>query len=170
MKSSNESGQAYAFMAMTPIVEGQEDDLRDYLEGIPRAASPFAKLPRTHLARWVILDDFHNEKEQPRQERLRCRYLIFTSNFDGPLDPYMDALCALPEASEIWGRTGEDLKAYLLQHRVKTGVFFAAYPDATLDDVTRSLDRRERLIDFAVSSQGMEPAQLQAAFDAEFRT
>jgi hypothetical protein len=178
VKSSNESGQTYAFMAMTPIVDGQEAALRAYIEGIPRAASPFARLPRTHLARWVILDDFHNEKEQPREERLRCRYLIFTSNFDGPLDTYLDELCErlADEAGEIWGRchgcpkpaAGDALKRYLLHNQIDTRLFFAAYGEATVARVTASLEQRERMIDFAVEAQGLEPDELQRRFRQEF--
>jgi hypothetical protein len=156
------NGNATALTVITPIAPGHEDALRGYLESLPRRDGPLARLPGTHLGRWVIVDELDGEE-------LPGAYLIFTSNFGGPLDPYLDGLCELPEAREIWGRSGEDLKAYLLEHRVKTGVFFAAYPQATLNDVRRSLDRRERLIDFAVSAQEMDPAQLQAAFDAEFR-
>jgi hypothetical protein len=162
VSDTNVNGNAYALTVMTPIARGREEALRRYLESLPRRDGPLAKLPGTHLGRWVIVSRLDGEE-------LAGPYLLFTSNFDGPLDPYLDALCSLPEAAEIWGRAGEDLKAYLLQHRVKTGVFFAAYPQATVDDVQRGLDRRERLIDFAVSSQGMDAAQLQAAFDAEFR-
>jgi hypothetical protein len=159
------NGKACALTVITPIARGEEDSLRAYLESLPRRDGPLANLPGTHLGRWVIVTGLDHED-------LERQCLIFTSNFDGPLDPYMDALCALPEARAIWRRSsgaGDDLKAYLLSHRVKTGVFFAAYPQATLEDVERSLDRRERLIDFAVSAQEMDPAQLQAAFDAEFR-
>jgi hypothetical protein len=156
-------GKACALTVITPIARGEEAALREYLESLPRRDGPLARLRGTHLGRWVIVTELDLEE-------LEQQYLVFTSNFDGPLEPYLDALCRLPEAREIWGHTGEDLKAYLLQHRVKSGVFFPAYPDATLDDVRRSLDRRERLIDFAVSSQGMDAAALQSAFDAEFRT
>jgi hypothetical protein len=162
VSDTNVNGNAYALTVITPIDRGQEQALRDYLESLPRRDGPLAKLPGTHLGRWVIVSELDGEE-------LDGPFLMFTSNFDGPLEAYLDALCGLPEAREIWGRSGEDLKGYLLRHRVKTGVFFAAYPQATLDDVRRSLDRRERLIDFAVSAQEMDPGQLQAAFDAEFR-
>ena len=53
---SNASGQATAFMALTPIRPGSEAELRAYLEALPRDASPLARLAGTHFARWVILE------------------------------------------------------------------------------------------------------------------
>jgi hypothetical protein len=181
MRSSNVSGQAYAFMAMTPIKPGEEGALADYLHALRgRGPSPLAKLPRTHLGRFVIVPDFHNDASwrQRREEHLDLPYLIFTSNLDGDLDSYLDELCEAltPEAKEIWGRcvgcpenaTAAELKAYLKHNQIRTGIFFAAYGHATVDTVKRSLRQRERMIDFAVRSQGLEPAALQQAFLAEF--
>ncbi|HWC27429.1 MAG TPA: hypothetical protein VG474_12655 [Solirubrobacteraceae bacterium] len=181
MPSPNVSGQAYAFMAMTPITPGEEQPLATYLRGLrERGARPLAKLPRTHIGRFVIVPDFHNDPawKQPREEHLDLHYLIFTSNFDGDLDSYLDELCEklAPEAKEIWGRCvgcpasaeGADLKRYLKHNQIDTGLFFAAYGDATVGQVERALRQRERMIDFAISAQGLEPEALQQAFLAQF--
>jgi len=181
VKSSNVAGQAYAFMAMTPVKPGEEDALADYLHGLrERGPSPLAKLPRTHLGRFVIVRDFHHDPvwKQHREDHLDLPYLIFTSNFDGDLDSYLDELCEqlAPEAIEIWGRCvgcpesaeGAALKAYLEHNQINTGIFFAAYGHATVDMVKHSLRRRERMIEFAVAAQGLEPDALQKAFLAEF--
>ena len=178
MRSSNQSGQAYGFMALTPILHGAEAELRDYIERIDRDHSPFAKLPRTHFARWVILESFFNEDAQPAEEQLKSQYLIFTTNFDGPLDTYLDELSTrlADEADEIWGRcfgcprpaAGEPLKKYLLHSQIDTGLFFAAYGDATVQQVQASLEQREQMIDFATTTQGYSPDQLQRAFREEF--
>lgn len=175
---SNSSGQATAFMALTPIQPGSEGELRAYLEALRKDESPLARLGGTHFARWVILDDWVNDPSQPRQDHLESRYLIFTSNFDGPLDPYLDELCVklAAEAREIWGRcvgcppeaTGPQLKAYLLHNKIDTGFFVAAYPHATVPQVKAAVDARERLIEFAVRAQAMAPADLQRAFAEEF--
>jgi hypothetical protein len=175
---SNSSGQATAFMALTPIRPGAESELRSYVESLPRAGSPLARLGGTHFARWVILDDWVNDPSQPRQDHLQSHYLIFTSNFDGPLDPYLDELCVklAPEAREIWGRcvgcppdaTGPQLKAYLLHNRIETGFFVAAYPHATVPQVKAALAAREQLIAFAVRAQEMRADDLQRTFLEEF--
>jgi hypothetical protein len=179
--SPNVSGQAYAFMAMTPIKPGEERPLAEYLRGLrARGPSPLARLARTHIGRFVIVPDFHHDPtwKQRAEEHLDLNYLIFTSNFDGALDSYLDELCEqlAPEAPEIWGRCvgcperpeGAALKAYLQHNQIKTGIFFAAYGHATVATVRRALRERERMIAFAVAAQGLEPAALQRAFLAEF--
>lgn len=179
--AANVCGQAYAFMAMTPVRPGEEQALASYLRGLrARGPSPLAKLPRTHLGRFVIVEDFHNDPswKQRKEEHLDLPYLIFTSNFDGDLDSYLDELCEqlAPEAKEIWGRCigcpesaqGAELKAYLKHNQIDTGIFFAAYGHAPVPAVKRALDQRERFIAFARAAQGVEPAELQRRFIDEF--
>jgi hypothetical protein len=178
MSRSDQSGQAYALTVITPIKAGEEGALRSFLEGLPRDASPLARIPGTHFGRWVIVPRFEGaaEGERPAPDELSSQYLVFTSNFDGALDPYLDALCErlAPEAPEIWGRCagwaggGDALKDYLVRHSVKTGFFVAAYGQSTLGDVRRALETRERVIDLAVAAQGMAPGELQRAFQDEF--
>ncbi len=180
-ESANRSGQAYAFMAMTPVKPGEHEALTDYLRGLrARGERPLSRLPRTHLGRFVIVPDFYTDPlwKQRHEEHLDLPYLIFTSNLDGDLDSYLDELCEelAPEAAEIWGRcvgcpaeaSGPALKAYLLHNQINSGVFFAAYGHATVQTVKRCLRQRERMIDFAVTSQGMAPEALQQAFVQRF--
>ncbi len=181
MGSPNVSGQAYAFMAMTPVMPGEEQPLAEYLRGLRGLGpSPLAKLPRTHFARFVVAPDFHHDPtwKQPKEDHLDLNYLIFTSNFDGGLDSYLDELCEqlAPEAKEIWGRCvgcpesarGAALKAYLEHNQIDTGMFFAAYGHATVGMVKQALRAREQTIAFAIKAQGMQPEALQQAFLAEF--
>jgi hypothetical protein len=170
---ANRCGQAYALTVLTPIEPGAQDDLRRYLEGLRATGSPLARLPRTHFGRWVIVADFVGDDERA-PDHLATPYLLFTACFDGALDSYLDELCVelAAEATAIWGRcsgapqpvSGATLKDYLLAHQVKTGFFVAAYPQATVGQVRAALARREDMIVFARSAQGMDPAQLQAAF------
>ncbi|CAA9520883.1 MAG: hypothetical protein AVDCRST_MAG67-3362 [uncultured Solirubrobacteraceae bacterium] len=181
MASPNVSGQAYAFMAMTPVMPGEEQPLAEYLRGLrARGPSPLARLARTHLARFVIVPDFKNDPtwKQRHEEHLDLNYLIFTSNLDGDLDSYLDELCEklAPEAKEIWGRCvgcpesaeGAALKTYLRHNQIDTGIFFAAYGEATVATVRKALREREKMIAFAIRAQGMAPAALHEAFLAEF--
>jgi hypothetical protein len=179
VSSSNVSGQAYALTVITPIERGREDELRAYLEsfrdsGLP---SPFSRLPRTHFGRWVIVPDYVTEHGQ-QPDKLASQQLVFTSNFDGDRDSYLDELCAelAAEAEEIWGRcagcprpaAGEALKRYLLHNQIDTGFFVAAYGTATVQEVQAAVAQRSRLIDFAVAAQGLAPGDLQTRFAAEF--
>jgi hypothetical protein len=173
---SDRSGQAYAFMAMTPVMEGHERELRAYLETFDQRTSPFAALPQTHFGRWVIIRDWVNNRTQPERDHLGCAYLIFTSNLHGSIDEYLNALCKLEQAQSIWSHcigcptpaTGPALKAYLQHNQIHTGFFVAAYKDASVERVQNSLALREQLSAFATSSQGMDPQALKDAFDLEF--
>jgi hypothetical protein len=128
-------------------------------------------MARVHFGRFVIVKDFRSEPEQPKQDHLSCPYLLFTTCSDGSRDELLDELCRemAPQAREIWKHCagspdpaeGAALKRYLLHNQIKTGVFVAAYPKATVQEVRRSLDRRERMIDLAVRTQGMDAAELQ---------
>lgn len=174
--SPNVSGQAYALMVLTPIVPGHEQELRDLLERYTEASSPFARLPRTHFGRWVILDDFVHDEQQPKPDRLTSRYLIFTSNFDGKRDSYLKELCELPEAREIWGHcigaptsgTAAELAKYLEHNQIRTGFFVAAYPKATAPHVKASLEQRDALVQFAIDAQQLGADDLKREFEKRF--
>jgi hypothetical protein len=60
------------------------------------------------------------------------------------------------------------LKAYLRHNRVRPRLLQVPYPDATVADVRRALDVRERTIRFAVRSQRMSATELHRAFQDEF--
>jgi hypothetical protein len=145
---SGSSGQARAFMAMCPVSPEKADALVEHLRGLD--PGPFAKLPRTHMARLVVIRGFaHDPSWGVERDDLDVSYLVFTSNHDGPTDSHLDALCALPEVSGIWGSCvgcpamarGPALKDYLLHNEIRTGLFFAAYGDATVQQVQDALER-----------------------------
>jgi hypothetical protein len=173
---SNTSGQAYAFLALTPIIPGEEPALRAAIEGFA-VTRPFERLPRTHFARLVILPDWVNDPEQPDEDHLRSQYLIFSTTLDGPRDTYLDELCKelAPEAREVWGRCvgspkrarGAPLKRYLLHNQIDIGFFVAAYPQATVQQVTGVLALRTRVADLAIRTQGLGASELRAAYKRE---
>lgn len=179
-ESHNRCGQAYSLTVLTPISDGQEPDLArtlDALEGGDR--SPLAAVPGTHFARWVIISDvIYEGAEQGEREHLSHPRLLFTSNFDGELDPYLDGLRTGLGASAdaIWGHClgypgsgeGRSFGDYLRAHQVDSSLFFAAYGERTVSDVVGSLAVRRRVIDFALRSQGLGAAELKRAFLEEF--
>ena len=179
MRDPNVSGQAYGFLAMTPIKPGEEEPLRAYLDGFrDRGERPLEKVAGTHMARFVMVPDFHNDKKwrQRKEEHLAIPTLIFSSNLDGDLDSYLDELAAgmADHVAAIWGRCiggpkdAKGLKAYLKHNQIDCGFFYAAYGQATVPKVKASLAQRDKLMDFATRSQGMKPAELQKAFIKEF--
>ena len=177
----NRSGQAYGFLAMTPIKPGEEDDAaRPTSRAFASAASGrFRSVPRTHMARFVIVDGLQQQAayKQRKEEHLAIPTLIFSSNLDGDLDSYLDELAEgiaptrRRDLGALHRRPGgrrRALKDYLKHNQIDCGFFYAAYGQATVPKVKASLDQRERLMAFATRTQGMEPAELQQAFIEEF--
>ena len=82
--SRNVSGQAYALTVLTPVEHGREEALSAYLDALGDGdASPLARVPGTHLARWVVIGQVKHQKGQRRRDALKAPRLLFTSNFDG---------------------------------------------------------------------------------------
>ncbi|MEA2371182.1 MAG: hypothetical protein QOH12_1576 [Solirubrobacteraceae bacterium] len=173
------SGQAHSLTVLTAIRDGHESALARYLNALQGGtASPLATVARTHFARWVVVGDVVYEGKGTR-DHLKLGQLLFTSNFDGKdLDSYLESLrTGLGSAAdEIWGHCcgypGSDdaaaFAAYMHKHHVESSLFFGAYGTRTVEDVISSLALRRNLIAFALNSQGMAPAALQAAFQRTF--
>jgi hypothetical protein len=171
-------GQAHALTVLTAILPGRESTLARHLNALDSGgASPLARVPGTHFARWVVIGDVVYEGTGAR-DHLTLGQLLFTSNFDGPLEPYLESLrTGLGEGADaIWkhcrGYPGHAdpsaFAGYLRAHQVESSLFFAAYGERTVQDVKRSLDVRRKVIGFALNAQGMAPADLQAAFRHTF--
>ena len=175
----NHSGQAYSLTVMTPILADHVSALAAHLDTLgPEDASPQARVTGTHIARWVILDDVVYEGGRQRRDALKASRLLFTSNFDGPLDAYLEALRTEmgEDADAVWshcsgypGRADAPaFAAYFRNHQIESALFFAAYGDQTVEEVRANLAQRTRLIEFAMAAQGLPAADLQARFQAEF--
>lgn len=176
----NTCGQAYALSVLTPIRDGQEAPLVRCLNDLPEGTgSPLASVAGTHIARWVVIGDVVYEGAgQRRPDHLSAGRLLFTSNFDGPLEPYLQRLCTgLAEvADRIWGHCSGypgradpgAFAAYLRSHQLECSLFFAAYGGRTVEQVEHSLTTRRDVIDFALRAQRMGAAELQSAFREVF--
>ena len=177
-RSPNIVGKTYSLMVWTPIRPGREDELRAYLEGLDKDDSPLEQVPRTHMARWIVVPDMPVAPGTDLVDPLGTQFLLFTSNFDGDADSYLHELVErMPrEAADIWGHCigcpqpaeGVALKAYLHRNQVDSGVAFSAYPNASVAQIKQALDKRSRLIDFVVRAQDMKPGQRRKEFLKRF--
>jgi len=178
--SRNVSGQAYGLTVLTPILDGHLQELTEHLEALPEGPdSPLARVPGTHLARWVVIDQVKYQGHgQRHRDALSASRLLFTSNFDGPLDPYLQALRTglAEDADAVWSHCrgypghheGTAFASYLRAHALEAALFFAAYGGHTLEQVRSNLDERARLIEFALGAQGLGAADLKARFQEAF--
>lgn len=175
----NRLGQSYALLAMTPVVAGHEIALRRHLRALPEGpASPLGRLPGVHFARWVTMDQPAFQGAPMRPDPFKSQYLLFSACFDGELAPFLDDLCDLlgEDADAIWqhcvGYPGRGDRAafarYFMHNQIDTEVYFSAYPDATVARVRDSLARRDELIAFAASVQGVDDDELHRRWSETF--
>jgi len=178
---ANQSGSVYGLTILSPIARsahGSESHslaIRQCLEKLPRGAdSPFAKVSSTHMARLVVMDDVVYFGRPSREEHLRSKYLIFESNFDGDLDPYLRRLAVeVPqEVHAVWrhceGYPGvENVDAfirYMKRCQVETTFFFADVNDKTVQQTLQALQTQSAVTAFIEKNQGKPAEELQRAF------
>lgn len=173
------SGQALALTVLAPIQAGHESALADALNDLPlREGSPLARVPGTHFARFVVIDAPVYEGAPQKRDSWKASRLLFTSNFDAPVERYLDGLRTGldTDGDAIFGRCvgypgsadAQAWTAWLLAHRVKSSLFFGAYGDQSVQTVRDSIATRARLAAFALEAQGLAPAELQARFREAF--
>jgi len=136
--------------------------------------SPLARVDTTHLARWVVVDDVADEGYPAVEDHLKSAYLLFTANFDGDLDAYLDAMAQqIPEVVDgLWkhcvgypGLTDRtQFRNYMRQCQLKTTFFFPAYPQATLAQVRTALALQRGFVDLFIANQGKSAPVLQQQF------
>jgi hypothetical protein len=176
--TSNTAGHMYALTVLAPVIPDQVDALQHTLDDLSLRPSPFSRVALAHFARWVVIPDLLSDPSKPQAEHVPDPYLLFSATFDGDLEPFLEQLCVTiaDEAEPVWSRClaapvparGAPLKAYLRHNQVQTGLFFAAYPQATVAEVNDALAARKRAIGFATRSQGMDAATLRQTFLQEF--
>ena len=173
--SRNVPGQAYALAVLTPIVPGSERELAAHLDALGDGdASPLARVPGTHIARWVVVEDvIFQGAGQRKRDRLSPR-LLFSSNFDGELDAYLEGLRTgmAGEADAIWSHCqgypghadGPAFAAWMRAHQLEAAIFFAAYGGMTVDVVHANVQRRRRLLELVIEGQSLSPTDLKTRF------
>jgi hypothetical protein len=177
----NKNGSVYGLTILSPIKSGSKAEvsynlaLRMYLAKLPRHdGSPFAKVSSTHLARLVVMDDVIYVGMPTCEEHLRSHYLIFESNFDGDLDPYLEQMWReIPDTvNAVWehcvGFPGtkslEDFKAYMKKCQIETTFYFADVNDKTVQQTLLALQTQSAVAAFVEKNQGKPANVLQAAF------
>lgn len=137
--------------AVTPIIPGRRAQLQQVLAALSdRIASggpsPLDEIGTVHFARWVVLPDDRDGG-----------HLLFTTNFDGPWDDYIedfaaqaaDSFDAVYSNCEGWPERGsrdiDAFKAFVRDHEVPSDVYYRAYPTATVRQVKAGLKLKDAL-------------------------
>ncbi len=178
---SNISGKAYGLTLLCPIINGSRDDesyaeiLRDYLENLDvDDRSPMANVPNTYLARFYILNDVFYEGFPVKDEHLKSKYLVFSSNFHGDRDTYVRRMWEAGEAAvkKIWQHcvafdevhTAEDFIDYVKKCQVDNNLFFNGSTDDSLAEQLKALYLKQEFTRFAYENQGLSAEELQTNF------
>lgn len=131
-------GQVTELTVIAPLKPGAAASLRKVLSALQVTPdSPIKKIGTIHFARWVIFD---NDQR-----------LLFTSNFDGSWESYLrDFSQITPEGMDhIFGHCDgypaggckdfEAFKEYVSKYQVPTDLFYAAYPESSVQAVLEGL-------------------------------
>ncbi|WP_295393097.1 hypothetical protein [uncultured Thiodictyon sp.] len=193
----------------TGVVKGEEieyaDKVRDLLESwnlLPN--SPMTQVPQTYLCRFFVLDDVYTEslpgasvmdtfadvlpvvpdgvrrRILPKEDRLKSRYLVFSSNFyggpQGDVDGYLRGMWnAIGEhIKDLWGycygfdqvRDAATFVSYMKKCQLPVTLFFVGANDEPLPAQLKALYLKQEFARFAVANQGLEAAVLRANYQA----
>ena len=175
----NRRGCSYAVTVITPISPGRTGELRELVRSYgPGPASPLAKVPDVQFARWVIIDQLRTDwagapKPPPR---LKSDYLLFSADVTAPAyragslpDSFFRDLATHTPADvdKVWGHCRrypgsgdvERFAAYMKQSQITIGLYYAAFPDATVDDINHALHVRAQLGELALTNQHVKSAR-----------
>jgi len=167
---ANKSGKAYSLTTLCPIINKTTDNrsyaclTRGKLQQLPPLSEGFlAKVPNTYLARLYILNDVFYQGKPAKLDHLKSKYLVFSSNFHGELEPYL---------KNMWQETSEDIKhiweycvafnqvkdadsfvKYIKKCQVKTTFFFNGSNDDPLKEQLKSLYLKQEFSKFTFANQ-----------------
>jgi hypothetical protein len=131
--------------AVTPIRRGHRPRLHQVLAELAQrigsgGPTPLDEIGTVHFARWAVLPSGDDAGS-----------LLFTSNFDGPWENYIEDFAAKSAPTfdavychcEGWPLNGardvDAFKAYVRKYEVQAEVYYRAYPMATVRQVTSAL-------------------------------
>ena len=209
-KSGNATALTVISPIINRVVEGKSlaDITRERCLRLPiHEKSPLAKVPNTYLARLFILDDVFYESlpasdsifnfseitsifsdsvrrnTLPRKDKLKSKYLVFSSNFYGDLDEYLTGMWekwSYDDNGEqrgvqyIWEHCvafesvtdSNSFIRYIKRCQLEASLFFNGSTDDSLQEQLKALYLKQEFSKFAAEHQGKSATDVQKAFKA----
>ncbi len=179
---SNIAGKAYAMNVITPIRWNMTwiNKLIFWLAvRIPGVLKGLKTLSLIHYARWTIIgkDQFpHLDDSQPKEE-LNYAYMLFSSNFNGSWDQYVDSFTfAIPAGLDLFWKWNirypnsvplTPFHDYIRHNQIDTDHFYNAYPLASSSDIKSAKHLKQELADFCNSgSLAADPNDFLSQYNA----
>lgn len=181
---ANVAGKAYAITVTTPMPPWKTGFLRAVFWvigtlGVPKKDQEnLVKLSFIHFARWVIIPRgaFPRLSDTQPAETLQYDYMLFTSNFNGSWEQYIDAFSeVIPGGmNNIWrwsvgypgSRPISPFLAYIAQNQYDNDYYYNATPGASTTDIVRALELQAELDTFLPQSAAMSTTEFTPAFNA----
>lgn len=136
--------------------------------------APLRKLSFIHFARWTLVKRIPYNGPPQQREHLNYQYLIFTSNFNGSWDQYIDAFAWTTswQVQQIWkssfGFPGplpvEPFLAFTRENQYMPSHLCSAYPGATLSTILNALELKKRHTQFHDRASDLSPEQFEAVY------
>jgi hypothetical protein len=193
---ANKSGNAYALTVLCPIKLGTPKKTPDGMNDVTYAdlirfelqqlrvneESPMARVPNAYLSRLWVLDDLPYQGHPAVLEHLKSKYLVFSANFHGDLDAFLEGMWAnVRQEIQVLlqncvgfnelVKNAQTFIVYIKKCQVTTTFFFNGSTDDSLAEQLKSLYLKQELSTFAFENQGASAEDLQAAFKRfEIRT
>lgn len=181
---ANTFGNSYGLTTLCPLINGVHDEQTSFDKITRRriqrleedAGSPFARIPNTYFARLFILNDvFFQQGNDVARDHLKSKYLVFTSNFHGELEPYLKGMWDNAEADvrSLWQyavafdkvQNADDFIAYIKKCQLTTTLFFNGSTDVSLKEQLKALYVKQVFSEFALAHQGQDATALRTAFN-----
>ncbi len=147
-------GKSAPMTVITPLTRWKRFLVRPVLCWFSRRKLPEVdRLKFIHFARWAVIDREHFTRSAPelRPDYVRRPYFLFSTNFNGPWDQYIDSFSLVAVIrtgiDAIWGTSSKFPKAfpirrfkrYIRYHQYPVDAYYNAYPDASIRDVISAL-------------------------------
>lgn len=150
---NNIDGRAQAITVLSPVKPGWSVWLRLlfwFTKRVPAMTRPLRQLSFIHFARWNLVARVPFNGPPQRQERLNYTYLLFTSNFNGTWDQYIDAFSYTVgrQMKLIWGSSYgfpgpmpvQPFKDYIRRNEFLANHYYSAYPGSSTTAILSALE------------------------------
>jgi hypothetical protein len=174
-----DQGRTLPLTVITPVKPGRTTWQRIVFEVLPR--TPFGRsdkllqLSFIQSARWSLITGLPYNGAEQAPERLRYDYLLFESNFNGPLDAYIDAFArVLPDRMQlIWNssfgfpqpRPVQPFLRYIERNDFGADHFFTAYPNASNTEVLTGLQTQRLVAALSAHGHSGTPQEFRRRYD-----
>jgi hypothetical protein len=180
---SNVAGKAYVLNALSPMRPWLTWLERlNYMgaRAVPSQLVPLLGLSFIHFARWVIIKRDQWPDFGQGKQKLRNDHLLFSSNFNGTWDQYLDAfsdgnptgvdLAWISSTKFPHSIPSTPFKDYIRVNQIDTDYYYNAIPGAAQRDVKAALRVRRAILSLAEQHASLAPADFQKAYVAALRS